>query len=382
VDGILHNSISLPKKIGPAIVSRVKILSNLKIDEKRKPQDGRFRVKDLGRIVDFRVSTFPTSHGEKVVLRILDTQTGVIEVDDLGFQGRDLKALQSTIQEPFGIILVTGPTGSGKSTTLYAVLKILNQEGVNIVTLEDPVEYVLEGVNQSQVKPEIGYDFASGLRSILRQDPDVVMVGEIRDEETAELAIHAALTGHLVLSTLHTNSAVGGVARLVDMGIQPFLLSSALNLLIGQRLVRKICSECKEEVPHSEIPREALDMIKSELKKMPKGALERLKISDANNVSDEQIKLYRGKGCGRCHSSGYKGRLGIFEVLELNNELSKMVGDGDNINDIETKAKEGGYTIMKQDGILKSLQGLTTIEEVQRVTEDENEDIALEGKAG
>lgn len=370
VDGILYNSISLPQKIGPAIVSRIKILSNLKIDEKRKPQDGRFRIKDLGQTIDFRVSTFPVSYGEKVVMRILDTRTGIIGLDKLGIEGRDDELIRKIIQEPHGIILVTGPTGSGKSTTLYSILNILNKEGINIVTLEDPVEYVLEGVNQSQVKPQIEYTFSSGLRSILRQDPDVIMVGEIRDEETAELAIHAALTGHLVLSTLHTNSAIGAISRLVDMGIQPFLLASSLKLLIGQRLVRRICPKCKKEVP--DLATAAESVISSELKKIPAKALERIGI---NKISElKKITTYKGEGCSECQDKGNKGRVGIYEMVEITEEIGKMIGDGTSEALIEKEARKDGYTTMKQDGIIKIMEGYTTIEEVQRVTDEQNND--------
>ncbi len=373
VDGVLYNSINLPVKVGPAIVSRVKILSNLKIDEKRKPQDGRFRIRDMGKVVDFRVSTFPISHGEKVVMRILDNNASLINLDKLGIKGRNRIVLERVIQEPHGIILVTGPTGSGKSTTLYSVLKILNKIGVNIVTLEDPVEYVLEGVNQSQVKAEIDYNFASGLRSILRQDPDIIMVGEIRDEETAELAIHAALTGHLVLSTIHTNSAIGAIARLVDMGIQPFLIASSVKLLVGQRLVRRICPKCKEEIV--DIHDDAIDVIKKELKKMPPEVIKK-----SSFKPEEGIKIYQGKGCKACQNSGMKGRIGIFEVIEITNAIGKMVGNKSSESDIEEAAKKDGYTTMKQNGILKVLGGHTTIEEVQRVTEDFSEDEVIPAK--
>jgi type IV pilus assembly protein PilB len=370
VDGILYNSISLPQKIGPAIISRIKILSNLKIDEKRKPQDGRFRIKDLGQTIDFRVSTFPVSYGEKVVMRILDTRTGIISLEKLGIEGRDDELIRKTIQEPHGIILVTGPTGSGKSTTLYSILNILNKEGINIVTLEDPVEYVLEGVNQSQVKPQIEYTFSSGLRSILRQDPDVIMVGEIRDEETAELAIHAALTGHLVLSTLHTNSAVGAISRLVDMGIQPFLLASSLKLLIGQRLVRRICPKCKKEV--SGLSGAAERMIDLELKKMPAKALERIGINKSSEL--KKVTVYQGEGCSECQNKGTKGRIGIYEMVEITEEIGRMIGDGTSEALIEKEAKRDGYTTMKQDGIIKIMEGYTTIEEVQRVTDEQDDD--------
>ena len=366
VDGVLYNSIFVPKKVGPAIVSRIKILSNLKIDEKRKPQDGRFRIEDLGKTIDFRVSTFPVSTGEKIVLRILDKTEGLIDLEGLGIKGRDLQVLRKVIEEPYGIILVTGPTGSGKSTTLYSILNILNKEGVNIVTLEDPVEYVLEGIGQSQVKPEIGYTFASGLRSILRQDPDIVMVGEIRDEETAELAIHAALTGHLVLSTLHTNTAVGAIPRLMDMGIQPFLLASALKLIIGQRLVRRICPKCKKE--KTEIMKDVEQIIKNELGGLP----ESRKGEFAKIISGEQpIKLFEGVGCGYCQNKGMKGRVGVYEVAEINSALVKLIGDHAPMEEIGLALQSSGYTTMKQDGIIKTISGETTLEEVQEATEEE-----------
>ena len=376
VDGVLYNSIVLPKKIGPAVISRTKILSNLKIDEKRKPQDGRFRIKDLGRTIDFRVSSLPTSYGEKIVMRILDTKSGLVKLDQLGIEGREREIIDRVIQEPHGIILVTGPTGSGKSTSLYSVLRILNKVGVNIITLEDPVEYVVEGINQSQVRPEIEYTFASGLRSILRQDPDVIMVGEIRDEETAELAIHAALTGHLVLSTLHTNSAIGAIARLTDMGIQPFLMASSLNLLMGQRLVRRICPKCGVEV--KDIPKEALEMIEAEIRKIPEEALKRVE----KNMTKEnmQVKIFKGKGCNHCGNTGMKGRIGIYEMVEVNGKVSVLIGDKASESELEKMAREDGYTTMKQDGIIKVLQGMTTIEEVQRVTEDRSEEEVIGAK--
>lgn len=366
VDGVLYNSIFIPKKVGPAIVSRIKILSNLKIDEKRKPQDGRFRIEDLGKTIDFRVSTFPVSTGEKIVLRILDKSQGLIDLEDLGIRGRDLNVLKKVIEEPYGIILVTGPTGSGKSTTLYSILNILNKEGVNIVTLEDPVEYVLEGISQSQIKPEIGYTFASGLRSILRQDPDIVMVGEIRDEETAELAIHAALTGHLVLSTLHTNTAVGAIPRLIDMGIQPFLLASALKLIIGQRLVRRICTKCKKE--KTEITQDAIKTIKKELEILPE---ERQKEFSEIISGSQPVKLYEGAGCSYCQHKGTKGRIGVYEVAEVNSTIARLIGAKASVEEINNALHADGYTTMKQDGIIKTLMGETTLEEVQEATEED-----------
>jgi type II secretory ATPase GspE/PulE/Tfp pilus assembly ATPase PilB-like protein len=290
---------------------------------------------------------------------------------------KDFDLVTKTIQEPYGIILVTGPTGSGKSTTLYSILKMINNEGVNIVTLEDPIEYMIEGVSQSQVRPEIDYTFASGLRSILRQDPDIIMVGEIRDTETAELAIHAALTGHLVLSTLHTNTSVGAIPRLLDMGIQPFLLASSLKMVIGQRLVRKICGECK--YAREEIPEGVELMIKKELSKVSNEVLEKSQIK-RDDVVAGNFRIFAGKGCSKCMKTGMKGRIGIFEVLNVDNNISRIINKNINENEIEKMALKNGFTSMKQDGIIKVLHGLTTIEEVQRVTEDESEEEVIGAK--
>jgi type IV pilus assembly protein PilB len=365
LDGILHNSLILPKRISSAVISRIKILSNLKIDETRKPQDGRFRFSlsvDGGseKSVDLRVSTFPTVNGEKVVMRILDTSADIGSLESLGIWKKGLEVINENINKPFGIMLVTGPTGSGKSTTLYAMLKILNKEGVNIVTLEDPVEYFMAGINQSQVHAEIGYSFSSGLRSILRQDPDVIMVGEIRDKDTAELATHAALTGHLVLSTLHTNNAIGVIPRLIDMGIEPFLISSSLNVAIGQRLVRKICEYCKEEFkPSLKIE----ELIKRQLGGIPEDQKKDLNLGG-------KIKLFRGRGCDECKHSGSSGRIGIYEVLSMTQDLGEIMSSKITENDIAQEAIKQGMITMKQDGIMKALLGLTTIEEVLRTTEN------------
>ena len=359
-DGILHNSLVLPKKIGPAIVSRIKILSNLKIDEKRKPQDGRFRVIERGKQIDLRVSSLPVSMGEKVVMRVLDKEKGLIDLEELGVRGRNYKIIKDSIAEPYGMILITGPTGSGKSTTLYSILKIMNKEGVNIVTLEDPVEYAIEGVNQSQVKPEIGYDFASGLRSILRQDPDIIMVGEIRDKETAELAVHAALTGHVVLSTLHTNDSIGAIPRLIDMGVEAFLISSSLRIIVGQRLVRKICPFCKEEAQMSEAMKATVEKILSQIPEEDKKDID----------ISKGIKIYKGKGCPKCGGSGAKGRIGIFEVFCLDSEVANLLGEKVEEDDLRKVSKKQGMITMKQDGVLKVLGGETTMEEVERVTEE------------
>ncbi|MCK5332833.1 type II/IV secretion system protein [Candidatus Parcubacteria bacterium] len=363
LDGILHNSLILPKKISSAVISRIKILSNLKIDETRKPQDGRFRFNisgSLDRNVDLRISTFPTVNGEKIVMRILDTSSEINDLESLGIWKRGLRIINENIAKPFGIILVTGPTGSGKSTTLYAILKLLNKEGVNIVTLEDPVEYFMKGVNQSQIKAEIGYTFSSGLRSILRQDPDIIMVGEIRDKETAELATHAALTGHLVLSTLHTNNAVGVIPRMIDMGIEPFLIASALNVTVGQRLVRKLCSHCKEEI----VPTAAmLDIIEEELKNIPEDQKQDLNL-------EKGIKLFQGKGCSECKKTGTSGRIGIYEVLSMTPELELIMSSKITDSEILKEAKRQGMITMKQDGIMKAILGFTSFEEVLKATED------------
>lgn len=365
LDGILHNSLVLPKKISMAVISRIKILSNLKIDETRKPQDGRFRFVFSGsggmeRGVDLRVSTFPTVNGEKVVMRILDTSSDIGSLESLGIHKKGLKIVQENIKKPFGIILVTGPTGSGKSTTLYAMLKILNKEGVNIVTLEDPVEYFMAGINQSQIKAEIGYTFASGLRSILRQDPDIIMVGEIRDKETAELATHAALTGHLVLSTLHTNNAAGVIPRLIDMGIEPFLIVSSLNIAIGQRLVRRICKECIKEVEPSE---EIKKIIQKELDEIPD-------IQKVDLDLENGIKLFCGEGCKKCKQSGFSGRVGVYEVFKMTSDIEAIISSKVTETEIIKEAEKQGMITMKQDAMMKALKGLTTMEEVLRIAED------------
>lgn len=357
IDGILHTSLRLPKNVLSAIVSRIKILSNLKIDEHRLPQDGRFHV-DLGKkSVDLRVSTLPLMYGEKVVMRILDKTTKVPTLEELGLRGKGLEWVNENLQKTHGVFLITGPTGSGKSTTLYSILTIRNTNEVNIVTLEDPVEYFIEGVNQSQIKPEIGLTFASGLRSILRQDPNIVMVGEIRDEETAELAVHAALTGHLVFSTLHTNNAVGAIPRLTNMGIEEFLLSASVNLIMAQRLVRKLCQVCKKETTISSISKKQIDEV---VKAVPKDYLD--------GIDLEHYKAYEPVGCDKCGKIGYKGRMGIFEVLPMFNELQEMIFSKQPAHKIYEAAAKVGVITMKQDGILKALRGETTLEEIARVT--------------
>lgn len=364
IDGVLRAQLVFPLEVGRAVISRIKILSNLKIDEKRKPQDGRFRFEREKNFVDLRVSSLPVIDGEKIVMRVLEKGTTAIDLDKLGLWGRNKEVLTSKIMEPFGIILITGPTGSGKSTTLYAFLQILNQEERNIITLEDPVEYFMDGINQSQIRPEIGYTFASGLRSILRQDPNVIMVGEVRDSETAELAIHAALTGHLVLSTLHTNSAIGAIPRLVDMGIQPFLLASSLASVAAQRLVRRICENCKEPAHITDLQRENLQ--KAFLSIDPKER-EKYGLKDL-----QKIEVYQGKGCEECGNSGYKGRIAIYEVIDVNEDVHEIITDKQ-ANEallIEAAGKQKMLS-MKEDGILKIAKGITTLSEIERVTEGE-----------
>jgi type IV pilus assembly protein PilB len=356
--GKLYSTLFLPIKVHPAIVSRIKILSDLRIDETRIPQDGRFSIEYGGRKIDFRVSTFPTAMGEKVAIRILDPRVGLKKIEELGLSGRNFEVLQKAIKKPFGMILATGPTGSGKTTTLYAILQKLNQEGVNIVTLEDPVEYFIEGINQSQIRPEIGYTFATGLRHVLRQDPDIIMVGEIRDKETAELAVHAALTGHLVLSTLHTNNALGVIPRLIDLGISPFLIPYSLSIAIAQRLVRRLCDKCKKEVKPT---KEIKNLILAEIEKLPEKEKENLKIP-------QNFKIYEAVGCDECNKVGFSGRIGIFEVLEMTKNLEEIILKEPSETKLWEEARRQGMITMRQDGILKVLKGETTIEEVLRET--------------
>ncbi|MBI3420930.1 MAG: type II/IV secretion system protein [Candidatus Sungbacteria bacterium] len=356
VDGILYTSLLLPSDVHAALVSRIKVMTNLKIDETRIPQDGRFHAEVLGRDIDFRVSTFPTAFKEKVVIRILDPAAGISELPDLGLTDRNLVVTQEEIKRPYGLVLITGPTGSGKSTTLYSILQILNQERVNIVSLEDPIEYYVAGVNQSQVRPEIGYDFAVGLRHIPRQDPDVIMVGEIRDKETAGLAIHAALTGHLVLSTLHTNSAIGVIPRLVDMSVDPFLMPPTLVLAIGQRLVRKLCPDSRRPVPFEGTIR---TVMMREIESMPAGVREKAMA----NLPEVIYQSQSGPTCPK----GTRGRVGVFEVLRMTPELEQIILSGASESKISTEAKRQEMLTMRQDGILKVLQGIIGYEELLEV---------------
>lgn len=363
IDGLLRSDLVFPKDVGRAVISRIKILSNLKIDENRKPQDGRFRFETAdGGYVDLRVSSLPVMEGEKVVMRVLEKNGNAGDLEHLGLWGRNRAILEKKIREPFGIILITGPTGSGKSTSLYSFLQILNKEDRNIITLEDPVEYYMDGINQSQVRPEIGYTFANGLRSVLRQDPNVIMVGEIRDGETAELAIHAALTGHLVLSTLHTNDAIGAIPRLVDMGIEPFLLSSSMQAVAAQRLVRRICEFCKGDQSVTDVQRKRImDLFET----IPKEEVEAYGLTP-----DTKLVFFQGKGCDKCNRSGYKGRIALYETIEVDATMHSIIADQrGNEGSVKKAALEQGMLSMKQDGLLKVLKGITTLAEIERVTE-------------
>lgn len=367
IDGILHDVMSLPKNVQEGIIARIKILSKLKIDEHMKPQDGRFKIKVQDEALSFRVSILPVYDGEKIVMRVLHEGSKPLSLDELGFLPKAKAKVKYAIAKPHGTVLVTGPTGSGKTTTLYSILGILNTKEVNISTIEDPIEYHVDGINQSQVNSKIGYDFASGLRAFLRQDPDIIMVGEIRDEETAEIAIHAAMTGHLVLSTLHTNDAPTTLPRLADMNVPPFLLGFTTNIIIAQRLVRKICEKCKAPYTLSETEIKELE------KNLENKNLKDLLKENKMKTEDEKISsatFYRGQGCNHCQDTGYKGRIGIYEVLDMDEGLVKKINEHANADDIKKYALEQGMTTMFEDGLIKSLKGITTIEEILRATRE------------
>ncbi len=346
VDGVLHEMFSPPKHLEPALLSRIKVLSKIDISEKRKPQDGRFNIKIENRDIDLRVSTFPTIYGENIVIRILDKGAILLGLDKIGFSNKTQKDFESLIKHPHGIVLVTGPTGSGKTTTLYSALSVIDSEEKNIITVEDPVEYHLGRIRQSQINPKAGLTFASGLRSILRQDPDIIMVGEVRDKETAEISVQAALTGHLVFSTLHTNDACGALSRLIDMGVEPFLISSSVIGILAQRLVRVICAKCKTSYKPSAEVTKGLGI-------------------------EEGREIYKGKGCNTCKSTGYKGRLAIFELLVINNDIRKLIVDRVSSDTIKNKAIELGMKTLRGDGLDKVLKGITTAEELIKATQEE-----------
>jgi type IV pilus assembly protein PilB len=351
IDGMLYDIMHPPLKLRDALISRVKIMSKLDISEKRLPQDGRIKIKvkvdDRSRELDFRVSTLPTLFGEKVVLRLLDKDKLMLDMTKLGFEPESLTKFKRNIEKPYGMVLVTGPTGSGKTNTLYSALQSLNTVSTNIMTAEDPVEFNLLGINQVQVKEQIGLTFASALRSFLRQDPNIILVGEIRDFETAEIAIKAALTGHMVLSTLHTNDAPSTISRLINMGIEPFLVATSVNLIQAQRLIRRVCKDCKTE---HQVPQEAL----VEVGFTPEEAAE--------------LKTYKGAGCETCNGTGYKGRVGLYEVMEITEELRELVLINASALDIRRRAIEDGMITLRESGLHKVRQGITTIEEVVRET--------------
>src|SRR3989338_1618730 len=362
IDGVLSTALTLPQNLHSAVITRIKILSDLKIDETRLAQDGRFSTRIGERKIDFRVSTFPTKNGEKTVMRILDPLTGKIDLPDLGLDGRALEIVEKAMAKPFGSILITGPTGSGKSTTLAGMLKRMNTEDVNIVTLEDPIEYFVDGVNQSQVHEEIGYTFASGLRHILRQDPDIIMVGEIRDRETAGLATQAALTGHIVLSTLHTNDALGVVPRLVDMGVEKYLIPSTLNVAAAQRLLRRLCQDCKLEVKANTAEEK---MISEAILDMPDSYQKEHLSKSGYTIFKPNIE----NPCKKCGGKAFKGRIAIFEMLEMSDELEKIILGDISEASLREEAKRQGMITMFQDGILKVLKGVVSLEELLEIAQ-------------
>ncbi len=362
IDGILTTTLTLPKTLQSAVVTRIKILSDLKIDETRLAQDGRFSTKMGDRRVDFRVSTFPTKNGEKVVMRILDPLTGKVELAELGLDGRSAEVIQKAMDKPFGSILITGPTGSGKSTTLAGMLKKMNSEDVNIVTLEDPIEYFVDGVNQSQVHEEIGYTFASGLRHILRQDPDIIMVGEIRDKETASLATQAALTGHIVLSTLHTNDALGVIPRLIDMGVEKYLIPSTLNVAVAQRLLRRLCQDCKIENKTNTAEEK---MITDAILGMPADYQKEYLSKSGYTIFKPNIE----NPCKKCGGKAFKGRMAIFEMLEMSDGLEKIILGNISDSALREEAQKQGMITMYQDGILKVLKGVVSLEELLEIAQ-------------
>lgn len=361
LDGVLQTALKLPGYIHDSIVSRVKVLSSLQLDETRIPQDGRITQTFNKKIIDFRVSVLPVTNQEKVVMRILDTSEGVPTLEELGFRSDHVNLILKNIKKPHGLFLVSGPTGSGKSTTLYTALNLLNAEGVNIITLEDPIEYYIPGVNQSQIRPEVGYSFASGLRSILRQDPNVIMVGEIRDEETAELAVHAALTGHLIFSTIHTNDAFGVVPRLIDMRVEPFLLAATLNMAIAQRLARKLCGTCKKTI---KIPKDLEDRVRKEL------SFIKSELLPSGMTASGAFTFFGALGCAECGGTGYRGRIAIAEILIITENMKRLITTGFPDAAVREEMKKQNMTTLIQDGLIKALLGLTTLEEVLRTAEE------------
>ncbi len=369
IDGILHDAMTLPKQVKDGIIARIKVLSNLKLDEHRVPQDGRFKIEKDGDKISFRVSILPIFDGEKIVMRVLNESSKGLTLESMGLTGQGLEIIHREIKKPNGMILVTGPTGSGKTTTLYTVMDILNTPDVNISTVEDPVEYRMPRINQTQIFPKVGLTFAAGLRALLRQDPDIIMVGEIRDKETMEMAIQAAMTGHLVLSTLHTNSAAGTLPRLIDMGAEPFLLASTMNVVIAQRLVRKLCQDCKKEYQLN--PKEIKSLAENyDTEEIIAHMREDKSLKLDGKAKWDDVKFYKASGCDQCNHEGYRGRVGIFEVLDVDDDIQKMISQRMTAEEIEKRAKEKGMSTMVEDGFLKAAQGITSVEEILRVTKE------------
>jgi type IV pilus assembly protein PilB len=368
IDGVLHDVMTLPKVIQAAIVARVKVLSNLKIDEHRLPQDGRFKVEKEGYKYSLRVSTIPIFDGEKVVIRLLDESTQAMSLEELGFEKYAFEIITRNIKKPHGMLLVTGPTGSGKSTTLYTTLSILNTKSVNISTIEDPVEYRIVGANQMQVNPKIGLTFAMGLRALLRQDPNIIMIGEIRDKETAEEAVHAAMTGHIVFSTLHTNNASSALPRLLDIGVEPYLIASTINAVLAQRLVRVVCKDCKTEIKLDDVVIENFSKQFKLEKLVP--LFIKLGAIPAKTKNLKELIFFKGKGCDKCNHTGYKGRVGIHELLEVTPQVAEMIMEHKSAQEIQDQAEKEGMILMWEDGFLKALGGITTIDEIVRVSKE------------
>jgi len=368
IDGVLRPVMTLPKSLQNGVVARIKILSDLRLDEHMTPQDGRFKIQIQNDKIAFRVSIIPVYDGEKIVMRLLPEGLKSLTLDELGFLQKDKSIVEKEIKKPNGIILVTGPTGSGKTTTLYSILNMLNQPGINISTIEDPIEYRIKGINQSQINPKIGFTFAAGLRAFLRQDPNIIMVGEIRDEETADTSIHAAMTGHLVLSTLHTNDAPTTLPRLIDMNIPPFLVSYTTNMVIAQRLIRRICKYCKKEIILDKSSVTDLGQIFGIEKIMD--LFKKNNILKGQNNSLDKLTFYEGEGCPKCKQTGYKGRLGIYEVMQMSNDITKKIIEHATASDIKVAAQKNGMTTMFEDGLIKAKMGLTTINEILRVTKE------------
>ena len=361
IDGILNTVLNLPTYVHDSIISRIKVISGLKIDETRIPQDGRFKYDESGHEFDLRVSIMPLSGKEKATLRVLDVSSKSLTLSQLGFSEKVQSIIETALKQTYGMILITGPTGSGKSTTLFSILSKMNKEGSNITTLEDPIEYNIVGINQAQVRPEVNFTFASGLRALMRQDPDIIMVGEIRDSETAEMAVHAALTGHLLFSTLHTNDAVGSIPRLIDMKVEPFLLASTINLIIAQRLSRRICSKCKESY---ELAPDVETKVRAELAKVPPDQLPK------EVDLQKKLMIFRGRGCPVCKNTGYTGRVVIAEILPITDKMRAAIANGFNKAEVDKELKRIGVINLLQDGIIKSLQGVTSLEEVFRVSKE------------